>query len=72
LRGVNSRDFRDRACHHEKYRVGKYIISFRAIFLIVFALIVSMGLMIAVWRIIGKLESDDHEHGEDKHDENNS
>ena len=39
----------------------------KAIILIVFALIVSLGLMFAVWKMIGKLETDDHEHHGDDH-----
>lgn len=49
-------------------REGKVEISARAIFLTVFALIVSLGLMYVVWRLIGKLESDDHDGLEIRHD----
>ena len=47
-------------------REGKVEISARAIFLTVFALVVSLGLMYVVWRLIGKLESDDHDTYDDR------
>ncbi len=49
-------------CHPWERSEGIVKISLKAIILIVFAVIVSLALMIAVWRIIGKLEVDDHDH----------
>jgi hypothetical protein len=46
-------------CHRQNRREGKVKISLKAIILIAFALIISVALMIAVWKIIGKLDSDD-------------
>ncbi len=56
---VKLRDFSLQPCHRQNRREGKVKISLKAIILIAFALIISVALMIAVWKIIGKLDSDD-------------